>query len=81
MLLSAAHTEGSLVPSITYVVVPDTHPASAAGHIFTDNTAALVDAVSRRLSSRHLQTRLFARQREVGDVGRAVTDLDGAPSG
>ena len=54
MLLSAAHAEGSLVPSITYVVVPDTHPASAAGHIFTDNTDALVDTVAHWLSDRHL---------------------------
>ena len=54
MLLSAAHAEGSLVPSITYVVVPDTHPTSAAGHIFTDNTAALVDTVSHWLSDQRL---------------------------
>jgi pimeloyl-ACP methyl ester carboxylesterase len=54
MLLSAAHAEGSLVPSISYVIVPDTHPVSAAGHIFTDNTPALIDAVSRWLSDQHL---------------------------
>jgi pimeloyl-ACP methyl ester carboxylesterase len=54
MLLSAAHAEGSLVPSIAYVIVPDTHPTSAAGHIFTDNTPALVDAVSHWLSGEHL---------------------------
>jgi pimeloyl-ACP methyl ester carboxylesterase len=54
MLLSAAHAEGSLVPSITYVVVPDQRPASAAGHIFTDNTQPLVDAISAWLAEQHL---------------------------
>lgn len=54
MLLSAAHAEGSLVPSIVYVIVPDTHPISAAGHIFTDNTPALIDTVSHWLSDQHL---------------------------
>ena len=41
MLLSAAHAEGSLVEGITYTVIPDQHPVSAAGHIFTDNTEPL----------------------------------------
>ena len=54
MLLSAAHAEGSLVPSIAYVVVPDQRPPSAAGHIFTDNTDALVEAVSAWLADRRL---------------------------
>jgi pimeloyl-ACP methyl ester carboxylesterase len=54
MLLSAAHSEGTLVPSIDYVVVPDTHPTSAAGHIFTGNTQALIDTVSHWLSDQHL---------------------------
>jgi pimeloyl-ACP methyl ester carboxylesterase len=54
MLLSAASAEGSLVQGITYVVVPDPRPPSAAGHTFTDNTQALVDAVSAWLIERHL---------------------------
>ena len=54
MLVSAAHAEGSLVQSITYVVVPDQHPTSAAGHIFTDNTQPLIDAVSAWLAEQHL---------------------------
>ena len=54
MLLSAAHAEGSLVQSITYVVVPDQHPSSAAGHVFTDNTRPLIDAVSGWLAEQHL---------------------------
>ncbi len=54
MLLSAAHAEGSLVPRITYVVVPDQHPVSAAGHIFTDNTQPLIDVISAWLAEQHL---------------------------
>jgi alpha-beta hydrolase superfamily lysophospholipase len=54
MLVSAAHGEGSLVHDITYVVVPDRHPASAAGHVFTDNTQPLIDAISAWLANRHL---------------------------
>jgi pimeloyl-ACP methyl ester carboxylesterase len=54
MLLSAAHAQGSLVKSITYVVAPDQHPPSAAGHIFTDNTQPLIDAISAWLAKQHL---------------------------
>jgi pimeloyl-ACP methyl ester carboxylesterase len=54
MLLSAANAEGSLVQGITYIVVPDQRPPSAAGHTFTDNTQSLVDAVSAWLVERHL---------------------------
>jgi pimeloyl-ACP methyl ester carboxylesterase len=54
MLLSAARAEGSLVPSISYVVVPDQHPVSAAGHVFTDNTQPLIDAISAWLAEQHL---------------------------
>jgi pimeloyl-ACP methyl ester carboxylesterase len=54
MLLSAAHAEGSLVQSITYVVAPDQHPPSAAGHTFTDNTRRLIDAISVWLAEQHL---------------------------
>jgi pimeloyl-ACP methyl ester carboxylesterase len=54
MLVSAANTEGSLVQGVTYVVVPDQRPPSPAGHTFTDNTQALVDAVSGWLAERGL---------------------------
>jgi pimeloyl-ACP methyl ester carboxylesterase len=54
MLLSAAHAEGSLVQGIAYAVVPDQHPVGAAGHTFTDNTQALIDAVSAWLAEQHL---------------------------
>jgi hypothetical protein len=54
MLVSAAHAEGSLVQGITYVMVPDQHPLSLAGHLFTDNTHPLIDAVSAWLEEQHL---------------------------
>jgi pimeloyl-ACP methyl ester carboxylesterase len=54
MLMSAAHAEGSLVQGITYEVVPDQHPPGPAGHVFTDNTPALVEAVSAWLAKQHL---------------------------
>jgi pimeloyl-ACP methyl ester carboxylesterase len=54
MLLAAAKVPGALVPSITYEVVPDQHPPSAAGHVFTDNTDALIAAVSKWLQEQHL---------------------------
>jgi pimeloyl-ACP methyl ester carboxylesterase len=54
MLLSAANAEGSLVQGITYVLVPDQRPPSAAGHTFSDNTQSLVEAVSAWLVERRL---------------------------
>ena len=54
MLLAAAKAPGALVPSITYEVVPDQHPPSAAGHVFTDNTDALIAAISKWLTEQHL---------------------------
>ncbi len=42
MLLSAARAEGSLVPSIKYEGVPNHRPPSREGHLFTDNTEALI---------------------------------------
>jgi len=54
MLVSAARAEGSLVQGITYVVVPDQRPPSAAGHVFTDNTQPLVDAMAAWLTQQRL---------------------------
>ncbi|HWX57905.1 hypothetical protein [Bradyrhizobium sp.] len=54
MLLSAARAEGSLVPSIKYVLVPNRRPPSREGHLFTDTTEALIDAVSAWLTEQHL---------------------------
>jgi hypothetical protein len=54
MLLSAARADGSLVPSVKYVLVANRRPPSTEGHLFTDNTDALVDAVSAWLGEQHL---------------------------
>ena len=43
MLLSAARAEGSLVPEIRYVLLPNPRPPSIEGHIFADNTGPLAD--------------------------------------
>ncbi|WP_420236970.1 alpha/beta hydrolase [Telmatobacter bradus] len=53
-LLSAARDEGSLVPDMTYAVVPDTHPPSAEGHAFVYNADQYVDIVQKWLAARHL---------------------------
>jgi pimeloyl-ACP methyl ester carboxylesterase len=53
-LLSAARAEGSLVPSVKYVLVPNPRPPSREGHLFTDNTEALIDAVTAWLAEQHL---------------------------
>jgi hypothetical protein len=53
-LLSAARAEGSLVPSIKYVLVPNHRPPSREGHQFVDNAEALVNAVSAWLAEQHL---------------------------
>jgi alpha-beta hydrolase superfamily lysophospholipase len=54
MLLSAAQAEGSLVPSVKYVLVPNPRPPSREGHLFTDNTEALIEAVSAWLAEQGL---------------------------
>jgi hypothetical protein len=54
MLLSAAHAEGSLVPSIKYVLLPNHRPPSREGHQFANNAEALVDAVSVWLAEQRL---------------------------
>jgi pimeloyl-ACP methyl ester carboxylesterase len=54
MLLSAARTEGSLVPEIRYVLLPNPRPPSIEGHIFTDNTGPLAEAIASWLAERGL---------------------------
>jgi hypothetical protein len=54
MLLSAAQAEGSLVPSIKYVLLPNLRPPSREGHIFADNTEALIYAVAAWLMEQQL---------------------------
>ena len=54
MLLSAAGAEGSLVPSIKYMLLPNHRPPSREGHQFADNAEALVDAVASWLIQQEL---------------------------
>jgi pimeloyl-ACP methyl ester carboxylesterase len=54
MLVSAAQAEGSLVPSIKYVLLANQLPPSSEGHIFADNTEALTDAVAAWLEGQRL---------------------------
>ena len=53
-LLSAAHTEGSLVTSITYVMLPNTKPPSPQGHYFIGNEQPLISALAGWLGEQHL---------------------------
>jgi hypothetical protein len=57
-LLSAATSSGSLVPSIEYVLIPNTKdpnpaPFSLRGHPFLDNREPLAEAVTRWIGARH----------------------------
>lgn len=54
MLLSAARAEGSLVPEIRYVLLPNPRPPSIEGHIFADNTGPLAEAIASWLAERGL---------------------------
>jgi len=53
-LLAAAHGEGSLVPSIDFVLLPDRQPASLRGHSFEGNEQPLADTVTKWLADRRL---------------------------
>jgi pimeloyl-ACP methyl ester carboxylesterase len=54
MLLSAARAEGSLVPQIRYVLLPNPRPPSIEGHIFADNTGPLAEAIASWVAERGL---------------------------
>jgi pimeloyl-ACP methyl ester carboxylesterase len=54
MLLSAARGEGSLTPSIDYVLLPDAQPMSLRGHSFQGNEQPLADIITKWLADRHL---------------------------
>ena len=43
-----------LAPNVKYVLVPNYRPPSREGHLFTDNTEALIDAVLAWLVEQHL---------------------------
>jgi hypothetical protein len=54
MLLSAAHSEGSMVTSVDFVVLPDSKPVSLNGHYFQGNEQPLTDLIGKWLADRHL---------------------------
>ena len=54
MLLSAATSAGSLVPSIKFTLLPNPKGRSAAAHVFTDNQQPLVDAIAAWLAEQKL---------------------------
>ena len=54
MLLSAAHSEGSMVASIDFVLLPDSKPVSLSGHRFQGNEQPLTDLIAKWLADRQL---------------------------
>jgi pimeloyl-ACP methyl ester carboxylesterase len=54
MLLNAAHAEGSLVPKIDFVLLPDTRPVSLRGHYFDGNEQPLAEVIAGWLLELHL---------------------------
>jgi pimeloyl-ACP methyl ester carboxylesterase len=54
MLLSAATSAGSLVPSIKYVMLPNPKGMSIAAHGFVDNKVALIETIAAWLADQHL---------------------------
>jgi hypothetical protein len=54
MLMSAATSPGSLVPSIKYVIVPNPKGTNPRGHGFLDNGQPLADTIAGWLAEQHL---------------------------
>jgi hypothetical protein len=54
MLLSAANAEGSLVPNIKYVLLPNPKGPDPGGHMFLDNGQPLAEAIATWLSEQRL---------------------------
>jgi pimeloyl-ACP methyl ester carboxylesterase len=54
MLLSAAQSEGSLVTSIDYVLLPSARPLCLNGHYFAGNEQPLTDVITKWLADRGL---------------------------
>jgi pimeloyl-ACP methyl ester carboxylesterase len=54
MLLSATQSEGSLVTSIDYVLLPSAKPLSLSGHYFAGNEQPLTDVIAKWLADRGL---------------------------
>ncbi len=55
MLLSAAHSEGSLATSIDFVLLPDSKPVSLKGHSFDGNEQPLTETITNWLANHGLQ--------------------------
>jgi pimeloyl-ACP methyl ester carboxylesterase len=54
MLLSAANAEGSLVPNVKYVLLPNAKGPNPGGHFFSDTAQALADATAAWLGEQGL---------------------------
>jgi pimeloyl-ACP methyl ester carboxylesterase len=54
MLLSAAHSEGTLAPKVDFVLLPDTKPVSLKGHYFDGNEQPLADVITKWLADLQL---------------------------
>ena len=54
VLLSAATSPGSLVPSIKFVELPDPAGPNPGGHFFADNTKLLSEAIMSWIADQHL---------------------------
>ena len=54
MLLSAAHSEGSLPPKVDFILLPDSKPPSLRGHSFDGNEQPLTDAIAKWLADLRL---------------------------
>jgi hypothetical protein len=54
MLLSAAHSEGTLAPKVDFVLLPDTKPVSLKGHYFDGNEQSLADVITKWLAELQL---------------------------
>jgi pimeloyl-ACP methyl ester carboxylesterase len=54
MLLSAAHSEGSLPLKVDFILLPDAKPPSLKGHSFDGNEQPLTDAITKWLADLHL---------------------------
>ncbi len=54
MLVSAAYSEGSLVTSVDFVLLPDAQPVSLRGHSFQGNEQPLTEVITKWLADRQL---------------------------
>jgi hypothetical protein len=54
VLLSAATSPGSLVPSIKFIELPDPAGPNPGGHFFADNTKPLSETIRSWLADQHL---------------------------